>query len=180
MSNQFIGEIRMFGGDFAPSGWAICDGQLLSIADDSALYALVGTTYGGDGVQTFGVPDLRGRLPIHQGTGQGLTPRVLGGVGGNETVTVTLAMLPTHAHAVFASTNAGTLDGPAANAVPATPTNGVTPFLYVVPGTSPFATGPMGAGSIGSAGGNGAHANLMPSQCLSFIIARNGIYPSQT
>ncbi len=180
MSDQFVGEIRMFGGSYAPSGWAICDGRLLSIADESVLYTLVGTTYGGDGVQTFAVPDLRGRLPIHQGTGPGLTPRVLGGVGGTETVTVTPAMLPPHAHAVFASANAGTLDGPAANAVPATPTNGVSPFLYVVPGASPFVTGPMATSSIGSTGGTGAHANLMPSQCLSFIIALTGVFPNQS
>lgn len=180
MSDQFIGEVRMFGGDFAPLDWAVCDGRLLSIADNSALYMLLGTTYGGDGVQAFGVPDLRGRLPIHQGNGQGLTPRFLGDIGGSETATVTIATLPAHGHAVFASTDAGTLDGPSADAVPATPTNGATPFLYVVPGTSAFAPGPMASGSIGSTGGNDAHANLMPSQCLSFIIALTGVYPSQT
>lgn len=178
MSDQFIGEIRMFGGNYAPLNWAICDGKLLSIDQYSPLYALLGVTYGGDGSQTFGLPDLRGRLPVHQGTGGGMTPRVLGTMGGTETVTVTTAMLPTHAHAVRASTDAGTLDGPVANAVPATPTNGVTPFLYVVPGTSPFVTGAMASGSIGSAGDNAAHANLMPSQCLSFIIALEGMFPS--
>lgn len=169
----------MFGGDFAPVGWALCDGALLSIAQESTLYALIGTTYGGDGVQTFAVPDLRGRLPVHQGTGIGLTPRALGTISGTETVTLTIPSLPAHNHALLASTDPGTLDGPAPNAVPATPTNGVTPFLYVVPGTSGVVTGAMANGGIGFTGGGGPHANLMPSQCLSFIIALQGVFPSQ-
>lgn len=179
MSDAFLGEIRMFGGGYAPTNWALCNGGVLPIADNDALYALLGTTYGGDGVQTFALPDLRGRLPIHQGTGPGLTPRVIGTVGGTETVTLTTATIPAHTHGVAASTSPATLDGPGPTAVPATPTNGVSPFLYIVPGSSTVVPGPMTPSSIGVTGGNLPHTNLMPSQCVSFIIAVGGIFPSR-
>ncbi len=179
MTDAFIGEIRMFGGGYAPEYWALCDGATLPIADNDTLFSLIGTTYGGDGVTTFGLPDLRGRLPVHQGNGAGLSPRTIGSNGGTETVTLTPANMPMHAHGVIVSTDAGTLDGPGPTAVPAAPTNGVTPFLYVLPGTNPVVPGPMAASSIGPAGGNAAHANMMPSLCVSFIIALQGVYPNQ-
>ena len=111
MAQPYIGEIRMFGGNFAPLGWAFCDGQLLAIAQNDALFSLIGTTYGGDGQSTFALPDLRGRIPIHQGQGPLLTPRQIGETGGSETVTLTPAQLPTHTHRL-ASGSAATLGDP--------------------------------------------------------------------
>ena len=107
MSEPFLGEIRIFGGTFAPNGWALCNGQLLSIAQNSALFAILGTTYGGDGVTTFALPNLQGRLPMHWGQGQGLSPRVVGEIAGTETVTLLNSQLPVHNHTAMASSNAG-------------------------------------------------------------------------
>ncbi|MES3151816.1 phage tail protein [Sphingomonas faeni] len=179
MSDAFLGEIRMFGGSYAPVNWALCNGGTLQISDNDALFSLLGTTYGGDGVSTFMLPDLRGRLPIHQGGGPGLTPRVIGTVGGTETVTLTIPTIPGHIHSVVASTSPGTLDGPTPTALPATPTGGVSPFLYVVPGSSTVVPGPMAPSSIGAIGSNMPHSNLMPSQCVTFIIAVGGLFPSR-
>src|SRR5215213_7415071 len=104
MSNPYIGEIRMFGGNFPPSGWAFCDGQLLPISENDALFNLIGTTYGGDGESTFALPDLRGRTPVHTGTGPGLSPYTMGEGGGVESVTLTTQQIPTHNHQWMAST----------------------------------------------------------------------------
>ncbi len=112
MSDPYLGEIRMFGGNFAPQGWALCNGQLLAISQFDALFALLGTTYGGDGQVTFALPNLQGRVPVHQGSGQGLTPRVLGEIAGEETVTIIQNNMPAHSHGVNATTAAGSLPGP--------------------------------------------------------------------
>ena len=180
MSDPFLGEIRIFAGNFAPRGWQFCDGTLLSIAQDSALYALLGTTYGGDGVTTFGVPDLRGRVPVHQGTGPGLTTRVIGQKLGQETVTLTAAELPAHTHAAYASTTPATLDGPA-NAVAGTvnPTASQYSFYVNTVGTSTATLAPLAATSVTSAGNSEPHDNLMPTTTLSYIISREGIFPSR-
>ena len=106
MSDPYVGEIRMFGGNFAPDGWMNCEGQLLPIAENETLFQLIGTMYGGDGQTTFGLPDLRGRVPLHAGAGTGLTPRTLAQLGGAETVTLSTAQMPAHNHAVLASSNA--------------------------------------------------------------------------
>lgn len=177
MSDPFIGEIRMFGGNFAPSNWAFCDGSLLSIAEYEVLFELIGTSYGGDGQTTFALPDLRGRLPVHQGNGAGLSPRSLGETGGVEAVTLTIPNMPQHSHTMMASTNPGDLPGPA-NGVPAKPSNGATPYLYVVPGTSTVTPVAMG-NSIQPAGASQPHTNLMPALCVNFIISLVGNYPSQ-
>src|SRR6478752_1968066 len=113
MSEPFIGEIRLFGGNFAPQGWAFCDGQLLSISQFDALFSLVGTTYGGDGVTTFALPDLRGRVPVHQGQGQATTNRVIGERAGSESVTLISAQMGAHDHALFGTTSIGNESGPA-------------------------------------------------------------------
>jgi microcystin-dependent protein len=171
MADPYIGEIKMFAGNFAPRGWALCDGQLLNISQYDALYSLLGTTYGGDGRTTFGLPDLRGRVPIHVGTGPGLTPRTQGQRGGAETVPVTLPQLPSHAHG-SASMNAASESSPEGNLL------GYTSSTHIYRGGDP---GPysMQAGSIGSVGGNQPHTNLMPSLCVNFIIALTGVYPSR-
>ena len=115
MSDPFIGEIKMFAGNFAPRGWALCDGQLLAVSQNDALFSLFGTIYGGDGRTTFGLPDLRGRIPIHAGSGPGLSPRRLGAKGGAENVTLTTAQLPAHKHDIFASSAGASAGNPLNN-----------------------------------------------------------------
>lgn len=178
MSQPYIGEIRLFGGNFAPRDWFFCNGQILSIAEYETLYALIGTTYGGDGVQTFALPDLRGRLAVGEGTGPGLTPRVIGESSGTEQVTLTVQQIPGHSHAALATTAAGNLPGPTSAAVPASP-SGANSTLYSIPGTTPFAYQNFLPGTIGVTGGNQPHTNLMPSLCVSFIIATAGVFPSR-
>ncbi|WP_404366784.1 phage tail protein [Sphingomonas sp. MMS24-J45] len=178
MSQNFVGEIRMFGGNFAPRDWMFCNGQLLSIAQYQTLYVLIGTTYGGDGITTFALPDLRSRLAIGEGSGPGLTPRQIGQSGGTENVTLTQAQIPSHNHMVIATTVSGNLTGPSNTAVLAAP-GGTGSSLYVVPGATPVTTVPLDPTSVGTAGQSQQHSNLMPSVCVSFIIALNGIFPSR-
>lgn len=173
MSEPFVGEIKMFAGNFSPRGYALCDGQLLAVSQNDALFSLLGTLYGGDGRTTFGLPDLRGRLPIHMGSGPGLTPRKLGAKGGQETVTVAEAQLPAHSHTLTATTQAGS-DGSAKNAQPAQSTVGV--YLR---NPNPLSVRPLTDNTISNIGGSQAHTNIMPFQCLNFIIALFGIYPSR-
>jgi microcystin-dependent protein len=171
MSEPFVGEIRMFAGNFAPRNWALCDGQLLAIAQNDALFSLLGTIYGGDGRTTFGLPDLRGRIPIHAGSGPGLTPRALGEKAGQENVTLTENQLPSHTHPVKASTAAATQNNPDGQFLGASPT--VRVFRPAALDTSLDAT------SISNVGGSQSHGNVMPFLCINFIIALFGIYPSR-
>ncbi len=164
MSEPFIGEIRLFAGNFAPAGWAFCDGQLVAIAENDALFTLLGTTYGGDGEETFALPDLRGRVPIHQGNGY-----ALGQTGGVESVTLTTAQLPQHTHALVASTGNGTEPGPAGN-LPANG-QGVRPYLEDAPDS------PLHGGVLAPAGGSQPHENLQPYVCVHYIIALFGLFP---
>ena len=172
MSEPFVGEIRMFAGNFAPRGWAYCDGQLLAVSSNDALFSLLGTTYGGDGRTTFGLPDLRGRIPIHAGTGPGLSPRKLGAKAGDETETLTAPQLPSHTHAWRGHSGAA---------------QGQTPISASVaaPASSFYDSqadnlGDMRASMVGATGGSQAHANLMPTLCIHFIIALFGVYPSRS
>jgi microcystin-dependent protein len=171
MSSPFIGEIRLFGGNFAPVGWAFCDGSLIPISENSAMFQLIGTTYGGDGQSTFALPDLRGRLPMHMGTGAGLSPRTIGEQGGVETVTLNTNQIPVHSHAPLAVSGNGNQ---------ATPQNGVwagaANSLYSPNAPSLALNATLG----GSAGGNQPHENHMPFLAVSFIISLFGIFPSQT
>lgn len=166
MSQPFLGEIRMFGGNYAPNGWAFCNGALLAISQFDALYSLIGTTYGGDGVTTFALPDLRGRLPVHQGPAF-----VLGQAGGVETVTLTSATLPSHSHLVAASTAVGTQSGPQGGVL----AQSTVAALYYEDLTNVT----LDPSSITSAGGNQPHDNFQPYLCIAFIMALFGVYPSQ-
>ncbi len=163
MSEPFIGEIKMFGGNFAIQGYAFCDGTLLSIDQNDALFSLIGTTYGGDGQTTFGLPDLRGRISVHRGSGF-----PLGQSGGTETVTLTTSQIPSHNHAVAANSNTGSSGNPQGNIVAG---SSLTPYNTTAEANQ------MGAASIGHTGDSQPHNNIMPYQCLNYIIALEGIYP---
>lgn len=171
MAEPFVGEIRMFAGNFAPRGWALCGGQLLAVSQNDALFSLLGTIYGGDGRTTFGLPDLRGRIPVHQGTGPGLSPRRLGERGGTENVTLTVQQIPSHSHAQHAT---GDLAGRADPSAALRARHDTPAFAAPDP---PVA---MEADTIGSAGGNQHHTNVAPFLCVHFIIALFGIYPSRS
>ncbi len=171
MSTPYIGEIRMFGGNFAPQGWAFCDGRLLSIAQYDALFNLIGTTYGGDGQTTFALPDLRGRIPIHAGTGAGVSV-VLGQIAGVESVTLTVNQLPAHGHGLIGSTDVASQSSSSGNVL-AQPS---TIDLYR-PATAP--TDALNSAAITAAGGSQPHDNMGPFLCITFIIALEGIYPTQ-
>jgi microcystin-dependent protein len=172
MSEPFIGEIRMFAGTFAPRGWAFCDGQLLAISQNDALFSLLGTIYGGDGRTTFGLPDLRGRIPVHAGHGPGMSDRILGFKGGSEQVTLTTNQLPLHDHPAQALSKPGDSSNPENRHWAATSDK---PPYYS--GSGPDLD--MAANALTSAGGNQAHTNMMPFLCIHFIIALIGIYPSR-
>jgi microcystin-dependent protein len=161
----------MFAGNFAPRGWALADGQLLAISQNDALFSLFGTIYGGDGRTTFGLPDLRGRIPIHQGAGPGLSPRPIGSKGGEETVTVTGAQLPPHTHPAQASSDTGNTANPGGG-LPARST-AVDFYINEAPSV------PMAVQAITATGGNQAHGNIAPFQCINYIVALFGIYPSR-
>lgn len=176
MSEAFIGEIRLFGFGRTPAGWQACDGSVLQIAQYDALFSLIGTTYGGDGQTTFAVPDLRGRVPVHQGQGDGLSPYALGQKGGSEEVTLQVAHLPAHSHTVIATTTA-------AAATTANPTllpgavSGDALYATDITGLSPSQQ-PATVVSL-SAGGSQPHENTMPTLTAQFCIALDGIYPQQ-
>lgn len=172
MSEPFIGEIRMVGFNFAPTGWALCNGQLMSIAQNQALFALLGTTYGGDGVQTFGLPDLRGRAPLHFGQGPGLTPRTQGEKSGSEVVTLLQNQMPAHNHLLNAAGTAGNVSSPQ-NALPAASDDGSTPYSTANP------TITMNPLATGITGGSQPHENMPPYLVVNFVIALNGIFPSR-
>jgi microcystin-dependent protein len=172
MSSPYVGEIRMFAGNFAPSGWAFCNGQLLAISENPTLFDLIGTTYGGDGQTTFALPDFRSRVPIHQGVGSGLSPYVIGQSGGVETVTLTVEQMPAHSHE-FVSAAPPVLDTPTGSVLGSPASGGAT--VYAPGGNS----GTLNTNANVPAGGSAPHTNLMPYLCTSFIISLFGIFPSQ-
>ena len=173
--DPFLGEIRMFAGTFAPRGWALCDGQLLQISQNSALFSLLGTTYGGDGRTTFALPDLRGRAPIHAGQGAGLSRRTLGEKGGQENVTLSLAQIPSHNHTaqINADTSVALTDKPA-DGLPAR--NAAATPVY---GNDPNTTLSNTAVTVDNNGGGQAHPNMQPYITVNYIIALTGIFPSR-
>lgn len=178
MSEPFIGEIIMFGGNFAPRGWALCNGQLLSIAQNTALFSILGTTYGGDGQTTFALPNLQGRVAIHPGQGPGLSPYVLGQIGGTENVTLTTNQMPLHTHTatVNAAEAPQTVTDNPKGGVPAGSTGG--PQVY---GAAPDGATTMNAGMVTNApaGGSQPFSIIQPYLCVNFIIALQGIFPSR-
>lgn len=172
MAESYVGEIRMFAGNFAPEGWAFCNGQLLSISEYETLYTLIGTTYGGDGQNTFALPDLQGRVPVHAGQGPGISRiYVLGEQVGTETVTLTTSQMPAHTHLLTASAAPATSVSPQGQVVAAS--GGAQLYLDDVPATA------MQAGSVGVTGGGYPHENMPPYLATSFIISLFGVFPTQ-
>jgi microcystin-dependent protein len=167
----FIGQIQMFAGTFAPVGWMFCEGQILSIAEYETLFNLLGTTYGGDGVQTFALPDLRGRVIVSAGLGSGLSNYVVGQTGGEEAVTLTQLQLPAHQHSLFADSLSGSSDTPS-GLVPADGPDGVPSFGFNTVRV-------MAAGAVSNAGGGQPHTNVKPYLAIRYIIAVQGIFPSR-
>jgi microcystin-dependent protein len=176
MSQPFIGEIRLFGGNFAPQGWNFCNGAVLPISEFEVLFNLIGTTYGGDGVTNFALPDLRSRVPLHQGAQSGQN-YVIGQSGGQETVTLTLQQIPAHTHQA-AATATGTANIPASNLVLSNQTAPAgSPSVYAAPDATTLVQ--LAGQSVGLQGGNQPHDNMQPFVALSFIISLFGIFPSQ-
>ena len=172
MATPFVGEIKMFGGNFAIFGWSFCNGSLIPISQNPALFNLIGTTYGGDGVNNFALPDLQCRVPVHQGQGPGLSNYVIGTKAGFENVTLNGSQLPTHRHQAVGSSASGGANSPAGN----TWAKNITDSFG--PGTSANAS--MNTGSTSNTGSNQPHDNIIPFLAITFIIALNGLYPSQT
>lgn len=175
--DPFIGEIRLFAGNFPPVGWHLCDGSLLSINDNQALFSLIGTTYGGNGVNTFGIPDMRGRVPVGQGQGTGLTNRVIGQTGGASAVQLTEAQMPIHSHTVNVTNKVATtatIDANVGFAANTTPSTGKV-ARYAPTNATP---GTLNSATILAAPGNGqSHSNVMPYMALTYIICLLGMYP---
>ena len=170
--DPFVGEIRMFGGNFAPQGWALCNGQLLPIAQNQALFAIIGTFYGGNGTSNFALPNLQGRVPIHQGAGSGLSPYTIGQSGGTEDVTLLVTQMPAHSHTVKAANNAGGSLTPGGNYLGQDQNQQAS----IYSGTSDTTMNPQ---MIAAAGGSLPHTNIQPYLCINFIIALTGIFPSR-
>ncbi len=170
MAQPYVGEIRMFAGNFAPAGWMFCEGQLLPISENETLFQLIGTTYGGDGESTFALPDLRGRVPIHQGNGF-----ILAETGGAEEITLTVQQTPAHSHPLLATTDAASGTAPNVNVVLGRNANpAVSPFGSDSPTTA------LHPSSVSSVGGSQPHTNFQPYLCVNYIISLFGIFPSPT
>jgi microcystin-dependent protein len=167
MAQPYVGEIRMFAGNFAPAGWMFCEGQLLPISENETLFQLIGTTYGGDGQSTFALPDLRGRIPLHFGNGF-----ILAETGGAEEITLTVNQIPAHTHALLATMNPGSTSNPQGS-VPANSPN-VNVYIEDTTGVN------LGPTSVTPVGGSQPHTNFQPYLCVDFIISLFGIFPSPT
>ncbi|MFC3773561.1 phage tail protein [Paenibacillus sp. GCM10012303] len=173
MAQPYVGEIRMFAGNFAPAGWMFCEGQVLSVAEHDVLFNLIGTTYGGDGQETFQLPDMRGRIPIHQGASVTGTTYPLAMTGGVESITLTTGQIPQHSHPIGVRLEQGDTSNPDQAALALS-----TLSPYTAAGAE--VSGSMHAGAVTAAGSSQPHNNMMPYLCVHFIISLFGIYPSQT
>lgn len=169
MAQPYVGEIRMFAGNFAPAGWMFCEGQLLPISENETLFQLIGTTYGGDGQSTFGLPDLQGRIPIHQGNGF-----ILAETGGAEEITLTVQQIPAHTHPFLATNNQASSFAPL-NQLP-----GITQLATTTPYGTDNPLVSLSPQAVGSVGGSQPHTNFQPYLCVDFIISLFGIFPSPT
>jgi microcystin-dependent protein len=167
MAQPYVGEIRMFAGNFAPAGWMFCEGQLLPISENEILFQLIGTTYGGDGQSTFALPDLRGRIPLHQGNGF-----ILAETGGAEEITLTVSQIPAHSHPMLAANIVANDPNPTSNVL------GESSAVLLFNAGAPLAA--MAPQSISSVGGSQPHTNFQPYLCVDFIISLFGIFPSPT
>lgn len=172
MALPFLGEIRMFGGSFAPTGWALCDGAILQTTQNEALFSIIGTIYGGNGRTTFGLPDMRGRVPVHQGGGVGLTTRSMGQSGGTEHESLTVSQLPSHSHTMMGTSNAGNQSSGSGHVLATD--SAIDPYSQDAANTT------LASASIGTTGSGTSHTNLMPYQVVNYIIALLGEIPSQT
>lgn len=169
----YVGEIRMFAGNFAPNGWMFCEGQTLPIAENEVLFQLIGTTYGGDGEETFNLPNLASRVPIHMGTGPDGTTYQIGEMAGTEQETLTVQQIPNHTHPLTGSTSNGTQINPGGNIL-AGSVSSVQPYIQDNPSVS------LAANAVTPAGGSQPHENTQPFLCINFIISLFGVFPSQT
>jgi microcystin-dependent protein len=169
VAQPYVGEIRMFAGNFAPAGWMFCEGQHLPISENETLFQLIGTTYGGDGQSTFALPDLRGRLPLHQGNSF-----ILAETGGAEEITLTIQQIPAHSHPYLATIDAASATAPGNNVLARLSNPATTAYGTDAP------IGPLNANSVGSVGGSQPHTNFQPYLCVDFIISLFGIFPSPT
>ena len=172
--DPFVAEIRIFPFNFAPKGWAFCDGQILPLSQNTALFSLLGTTYGGDGNSNFALPDMQGSAPMHPGQAPGLSLHDLGEMGGSETVTLLESEMPAHSHSLMAQTGTGTKSTPANNSFARV--SGATPYLP----PAGAALAPMSDQAIAPAGGDQPHNNMMPYLTLNFCIALQGVFPPRT
>ena len=172
MAQPYVGEIRMFAGNFAPAGWMFCDGQLLPISENETLFQLIGTTYGGDGEETFALPNLQSRVPIHMGTGPDGTSYTLAEMAGTEQETLSVQQMPIHSHSMLATTDGGLSNSPGGNIL----ANSSALKLYT--GSAP--SSPLKADAITPAGGSQPHENTQPFLCINYIISLFGIFPSPT
>lgn len=168
MALPYLGEIRLFAGNYAPRDWAFCDGSVLQIANNETLFQLIGTTYGGDGQETFALPDFRGRVPIHQGAGYSI-----GNIGGVEAVALTVSQIPSHRHLPQCASGAGVSASPGGNVWAASPNASATPYSG-----SAVSTTAMGSTMVASVGGSQAHENRIPFVAVNYIISLTGIFPS--
>lgn len=173
MPEPYIGEIRMFAGNFAPAGWMLCQGQQLAISENETLFNLIGTTYGGDGEETFNLPNLASRVPVHMGTGGGST-YVIGEQSGTEQVTLSIQQIPTHTHPALATNDVASGTAPQGKVLAAGSVVSTQPYGTDAP------TSPLNAGSVGPVGGSQPHENCQPFLCINFIISLFGVYPSPT
>jgi microcystin-dependent protein len=173
MGEPYVGEIRMFAGNFAPNGWMFCEGQTLPISENDVLFQLIGTTYGGDGQETFNLPNLASRVPMHMGTGPDGTTYQIGEMAGTEQVTLTNQQIPIHTHPLVASAANGTATNPAGNVLAAS-TSSVKPYIVGAPSANLYAS------AIAPAGGSQPHENCQPFICINYIISLFGVFPSQT
>lgn len=174
MSDSYIGEIRMFGFQRIPTGWAACDGSLLPIAEYETLFTLIGTTYGGNGVSTFALPDLRGRVPVHQGQGTGLSRYVMGELSGTEEVTLFSTQMPTHTHPFNVTSAAASNKNPSNQLLGAL--TGDTTYISSTQGGTPAQFAPL---MVQMAGGSQPHSNMMPTLTVSYCISLYGVFPTQ-
>lgn len=173
MGQPYVGEIRMFGGNFPPAGWAFCNGQTMAISENDILFNLIGTTYGGDGQETFNLPDLQGRLPVHAGQGPGISQTYqLGEKAGTEEVTLTVNQLPVHSHPLLGSTGNGSQKSPSNNVLASS--------TLIKPYAQETADASMAGTAISPIGGSQPHSNFQPYLCISFIISLFGVYPQQS